>query len=271
MGGRLVASRLIAVVSAWYVVWSGSKWTVTLAYPATSWRTSRLFFSAAASAMARVLRAVSRRVPSSARSAESPNGWVLPSGVEGGAGMCAHKNSVEDAGHEAGADQSHASQADCPAGDDGGGGEIPGREVVFDRVDGAWKIDVFLGAPGAREAGRRVRHVEQQKQSPGQGEEEGGHDVRVELRKRDVGHVPQVGAIKPVGERVDRNCEGGGQDDHRERRPEAVGEEAGGEGPCGRSLGGIRRRRPSGCDGVAEEGDEGDGQQKHCRDAGQPR
>src|ERR1700682_3478107 len=77
MGGRLVASRLSAGVSAWYVVWSRSKWTVTLAYPATAWRTSRRFFSAAARAMARVLRAVAGRVARSAGAGGGPRGGVV--------------------------------------------------------------------------------------------------------------------------------------------------------------------------------------------------
>src|SRR5216683_3752797 len=104
-----------------------------------AWRTSRRFFSAAASAMARVLSAVSRRVPSSARSAETPSAWVFTLWFEDDGGMCAHKNGVEDARHDAGAQEAHACNPYRPARDDGGGGEVPGREVVLDCVDGASK------------------------------------------------------------------------------------------------------------------------------------
>src|SRR5712664_767687 len=236
-----------------------------------AWRTSRRFFSAAASAMARVLRAVSRRVPSSARSAESPSAWVFTLGFEDGGGMCAHKNGVEDAGDEAGTQEAHACNRYRPARDDGGGGEVPGREVVFDRVDRAWKVDVVPGVAGAREAGCRVRHVEEEQQAPGEGEKGGCDDVRVQLRERDVGHVRQVGVVEPVGEWVDREQEGCGQDDHGERGPEAVGEEAGGESQLWRAVGWICLRRAGGRDGVAEKRDEGDRQQKDCDGAGEPR
>src|SRR5258708_3025795 len=142
-----------------------------------AWRTSRRFFSAAARAMARVLRAVSRRVPSSARSAESPSAWVLTFGFEDGGGMCAHKNGVEDARHEAGAQQANACNPYRPTRDYGRGGEVPGREVVFDCVDGASKVDVVPGVARVRETSSRVRHVQQQKQSPWQGEDQRGDDV----------------------------------------------------------------------------------------------
>jgi hypothetical protein len=47
--------------------------------------------------------------------------------------MCAHKDGVEDARHEADAEESHARQSDRPARDDGGGDEVPGREVASER------------------------------------------------------------------------------------------------------------------------------------------
>src|SRR5258708_36652380 len=119
--------------------------------------------------MARVLRAVWRRVPSSARSAESPSAWVFTLGFENGGGMCAHKNGVEDARDEAGTQDSHACNRYRPARDDGGGGEGPGREVVFDRVDRAWKVDGVPGAAGAGQAACRVRDVGEEQQPPGEG------------------------------------------------------------------------------------------------------
>src|SRR6202171_1321091 len=274
MGGRLVASRLIAVVSAWYVVWSGSKWTVTLAYPATAWRTSRRFFSAAARAMARVLRAVSRRVPSSARSAESPSGWVLTVvalGVEGGAGMCAHKNGVEDARHDADADEPDAREPDRPARDDGGGGEIPGREVVLDCIDRASQVEKVLGVAGAGEAGSGMRHVHQEQQSPGERADEEGDGARVEVRERVVDYVPQMGVVERGGQRADRPEERDRQQGDGDRGPETIGEESGGRGPLRRAVRGVCFRGAGGCDGVAEEGDEGDGQQECGEEAGEPR
>src|SRR5216683_1393793 len=115
IGGRLAASRLMAAPRPSGVVWSGSKCTVTPVYPATAWRTSRRFFNAAASAIARVFSAVSSRVPSSASSAVSPSGWIRTRGagrVEGGGGICAHKDGVEDAREEADAQQPHARHRD---------------------------------------------------------------------------------------------------------------------------------------------------------------
>jgi hypothetical protein len=55
--------------------------------------------------------------------------------------MCAHKDGVEDAGHDAKAEEADAREPDRPSGDDGGGGEIPSREVVFDGVDRASKVE----------------------------------------------------------------------------------------------------------------------------------
>src|SRR3981081_2794877 len=169
-----------------------------------AWRTSRRFFSAAASAMARVLRAVSRRVPSSASSAASPRAWILTLGLEGGAGMCAHKDGVEDAGHDADAEEPDAREPDRPARDDGGGGEIPGREVVLDCVDRASQVEKVLGVAGAGEAGSGVRHVEEEQESPGEGEDEKGDGVRVEVRERVVDYVPEMGVVERGGQRADR-------------------------------------------------------------------
>src|SRR5260370_20668861 len=93
------------------VVWSGSKCTVTPVYPATAWRTSRRFFKAAASAIARAFSAVSSRVPTSASSALSPSGWILTLRAgrgEGGGGICAPKDGVLDAPDEADPEHPHA-------------------------------------------------------------------------------------------------------------------------------------------------------------------
>src|SRR5207249_11564069 len=125
--GRLADSRLIAAPSEPTVAWSGSKCTVRLAYPATACLTSRRLRRAAASAMARVFRAVSSRDPSSARRAVSPSGLIrtlLPPvrrfGPEGGGGISGHKDGVEHARHDADGGERRAGEGDCPGGDDRG-------------------------------------------------------------------------------------------------------------------------------------------------------
>jgi hypothetical protein len=55
--------------------------------------------------------------------------------------MCAHKNGVEEARHEADAEQPNARQADRPSRDDGGGHDIPGREIPPDASDRRGKIE----------------------------------------------------------------------------------------------------------------------------------
>src|SRR5437867_182337 len=94
--------------------------------------------------MARVLSAVSRREPSSARSAVSPSGWIrtlairpmagsdFGRGFERGAGMCADKDGVEDAGQDTNTEQAGAREPDRPGGHHRGCGHVPGREVAPD-------------------------------------------------------------------------------------------------------------------------------------------
>src|SRR5258708_22501461 len=173
----------MAAPSASCVVWSGSKCTVTVAYPATAWRTSRRFFSAVASAMALVFSAVSRRVPSSARSAVSPSGNVRTRGagrrVEGGGGMCAHKNGVDGARQEADAKKPDASDRDHPRRDHRGGGEVPGRKVALDVADRLRKVEQLHRSARRRETTRAMRHEKQQEEAPWPGEHEQPRDVRV--------------------------------------------------------------------------------------------
>src|SRR4029077_20601516 len=213
-------------------VWSGSKCTVTPVYPATVWRTSRRFFSAAARAMARVLSAVSSRVPSSARSAVSPSGWTRNLVVERGGGMCAHKGGGEDAGHDANAQQGNAGQTHSPGGDDGGGGKVPGREIAQDSADGSRKVEEVDRTAAGREANRRVRHQQQHGEPPGQGQDEPGGQVGVQAPKRRVGDVPQVSRLDPPAQRCQGQREWGCDEKHRDRDPEAVGEQTARQRPA---------------------------------------
>src|SRR5229473_4006403 len=180
IGGRFAASLLIAAPSASCVVWSGSKCTVTVAYPATVWRTSRRFFNAVASAMALVFRAVSRRVPSSARSAVSPSGYVRTRGagrrVERGGGMCAHKNGVDGAWQEADAKKPDASDRHHPRRDHRGGGEVPGRKVTLHVADRLRKVEELHRSARRCETTRAMGHEKQHEKAPGQGEHEQRRD-----------------------------------------------------------------------------------------------
>src|SRR5229473_7759279 len=210
IGGRFAASLLMAAVSASCVVWSGSKCTVTVAYPATVWRTSRRFFNAVASAMALVFRAVSRRVPSSARSAVSPSGYVRTRGagrrVERGGGMCAHKNGVDGARQEADANEPDASHGNHPRRHHRRCGEVPGRKVALHLADRLRKVEQLNWSARPREATRAMGHEKQQEKAPRQGDHEQRCDVRVSTRKRDQ-----------VRERVHRE-----RADREPRRPRAT-------------------------------------------------
>src|SRR4029077_16137307 len=133
-------------------------------YPATAWRTSRRFFNAAASAMARVFSAVSSRVPSSASGAVSPSGWIRTRGargvgrVEGGGGICADKDGVEDARKEAHAEQPDARDPDDPGGDDSGRHHITEGKVSLHTAQRRWKVKQVSRPPSRREPARGVRH-----------------------------------------------------------------------------------------------------------------
>src|SRR5947208_6391206 len=181
--GRLAASRLIAAPSEPTVAWSGSKCTVTLAYPATACLTSRRLRRAAASAMARVFRAVSSRDPSSARRAVSPSGLIRTLGpplrrfcTEGGGGISAHKDGVEHARHDADAEERGAGEADRPGGDDRGDGDIPGGEVPPHAAQRRSEIKEVSGALRRGVARCRVRHEQQHDDAPRQSEDENGGD-----------------------------------------------------------------------------------------------
>src|ERR1700686_1764763 len=95
--------------------------------------------------------------------------------------MCADKNGVEHTWHEAGAEQARARQAHSPRGDDGGGGEVPGGEVVRDVANRCREIEEVSRATRVREARRGVWHVDQEEEPPGEREDECGQDVGLEL------------------------------------------------------------------------------------------
>src|SRR5260370_35605119 len=177
----------MAATSASCVVWSGSKCTVTVAYPATAWRTSRRFFKAVASEIALVFGAVSRRVPSSARGAGSRSGYVRTGGtgrrVERGGGMCAHKKGVDSARQEADAKKPDASDRDHPRRDHRGGGEVPGRKVALHLADRLRKVEQLHRSARRGEATRAMGHEKQQEKAPRHDDHEQRRQVRVSTRK----------------------------------------------------------------------------------------
>src|SRR5207247_6974357 len=130
-------------------------------------RTSRRFCSAAASAMARVLSAVSRRLPSSATSAVSPRGWMRTLTLERCGGMCAHKNGVEDARHDSDAQEPRAGEADRPGGHDRAHDHVPGREIATNPAQRGCEVEEVGGLAAGREGGRRMVEDEQRDQAPG--------------------------------------------------------------------------------------------------------
>src|SRR6266851_4091011 len=209
IGGRLAASRLMAAPRTSGVVWSGSKCTVTPVYPATAWRTSRRFFKAVASAIARVFSAVSSRVPSSASSAVSPSGWILTRGagrVEGGGGICAHKDGVEDAREEADAEQPYARDSDDPCGHDRGRDQVPDRKIALDVAERGPKVEQIPRPPRRGETARPMRHQDQQQQAPREREQQSRFNVRKYLGLR-VAHWPRMGAADRIGQRIQRHDE----------------------------------------------------------------
>src|SRR5437773_2012473 len=270
IGGRFAASRLIAAANESWVAWSGSKWTVTLAYPATVWRTSRLFFRAVASAIARVLSAVSSRVPSSASSAASPSGWIRNLGVERGAGMGAHKDGVEDAGHDAGAENPDAGNPYRPRCDDGGGGEIPRREVASHTSDRRRKVEQVDRPSAGGKAHRGMRNHEQHDEAPGQSQDEGGGHAGVDLRHRSVAGVPHVSLVNQGRQRAPRERKRRRDQHQGDGDPEAFREKTDGKPPARKPAGWISGRRASGFHCVAEQRHEGDWQQRDHEHANQP-
>src|SRR5258708_20074167 len=147
--------------------------------------------------MARVLRAVSSRVPSSASSAVSPSGWIRTrvargaGGGEGGGGICGHKDGVEDAWKEADAEQADAGYRDDPRSHDRRRDQVPGRKIALHPAQGSRQVEKVPGPPGRREATRPMRHEKEQQQTPWQGEQHCRDDWRVSL-----------GKLNRVGERV---------------------------------------------------------------------
>src|SRR5438477_12524021 len=184
MGGRLAASRLMAAPKESAVACSGSKCTVTLAYPAIAWCTSRRFFSAAASAIARVLSAVSSRVPSSARTAASPSGWTRIFTGERCGGMCADKDGVEHARHDPDAQHAGAREPDCPTGDDRGRRHVPRHEIAAHSAQRGGEVEQVARPTACCEPRRGVRHEKERDEPPRKGQREKRDDVRVRLTQR---------------------------------------------------------------------------------------
>src|SRR6266581_1428472 len=225
MGGRLAARRLIAAPSTSSVVWSGSKCTVTLAYPAIACLTSRRFCSAAASAMARVLSAVSSREPSSARSAVSPSWWMRTRGER-------------------------------PCGHDRSGGDVPGREVLPHSADRGREVEQVERSAAECKAHDRVRYEHQQDQAPGQSQDEGGANQRVNVRQDSVADVPEVGTVQAVGKRIQGQDEGRGQEQEQQCGPETVRQEADRQLPWWGTLSGTCPGGSRRADRVPEHRDE---------------
>src|SRR2546421_12678648 len=116
--------------------------------------------------MARVLRAVSRRVPSSATNAVSPSGWMRTRTVERRGGMCAHKDGVEDAGDDSNAEQARACKPDGPACDDRRRDDIPPREIAPDAADSRGEVEQIARSSARGKRRRGVREDEQRDETP---------------------------------------------------------------------------------------------------------
>src|SRR5437588_12641857 len=186
MGGRLAARRLMAAPKESGVACSGSKCTVTLAYPAIAWRTSRRFFSAAARGIAGWLSRVPSRVPTSASKAVSPRAWIRTRGAGGrlerGGGMCAHKNGVERAWQEPDAQKPDARQRHDPGCHHRGSHHVPRRKVAPDLAQCSWKVEQVSRASRGGESARAMRHEQQQEQAPWQCEQKRRGDAGVDRR-----------------------------------------------------------------------------------------
>src|SRR5947207_15143035 len=268
IGGRLLASRRMAAASATWVTWSGSNCTVTLAAPATACRTSRRFFRAEASAIERVLTAVSSRVPSSARSAVSPSGWMRTLTVERCGGMCAHKDGVEDAGHDFDAQQPGAREPDGPPRDDGRRRYVPGHEVAALVAGGSGEVEEIRRLAAGGKGSDRVRQHEQRDEPPGEGQSEQREDVRVELGQGRIAGRPNPGAQQQRGERIPGERKGSHRQGDSEGSPNPVGQQTPRQPPRRRSLRRVLLRRPRGGDRVSQPDDEEKGQQGRDHDAG---
>src|SRR5437899_12553978 len=112
--------------------------------------------------MARVLIAVSRRVPSSASRAVSPSGWMRTRTVERCGGMCAHKNGVEDAGDDSHTQKARACEPDRPARHEGGPRHVPRGEIATDATNRRAEDEKVSWRYGG---GKRRRGVMQDEQS----------------------------------------------------------------------------------------------------------
>src|SRR5438067_1054762 len=121
----------------------------------------------------------------SARTALSPSGSTRTltrglgrAGSERRGGMCAHKDGVEHAGDEAHAEQANACNPDGPGGHDRGDDHVPRGEVTPQRVQRGDRVEQVARIATRRESRRRTRYEEQHHESPRQGEDEDGKDVR---------------------------------------------------------------------------------------------
>src|SRR5213593_2783437 len=261
-GGRFLARRAIATASASRVIWSGSNCTVTVPWPATARRTSRRLCRAAARAMARVLSAVSRRVPSSARSAVSPSGWTRTRTPERCGGMCAHKDGVEDSGHDSDAQQSRACDADRPRRDDCGHDHVPGREVPAHAADRGGDVEQVAEPAGGREPRDGVWEKEQHEQSP--------DEKQWDEYQRAADKIAEARSDRRRQRRV-RDHERSRGERQQKRYPGAVVEQTRGPPPPWRPIRAIQLRRAHGEDGVSEQGDEKQGKQRHGDKSHRPR
>src|SRR5581483_3577130 len=256
--GRFAASRLIAPPSDSCVVCSGSKCTVTLAYAATAWRTSRRLRSAAPSAIARVFSAVSRRDPSSATRAVSPSGWIRILCVERAGGMRAHKDRVEDAGREPDAEERRARKADGPRRDNRGDRHIPGGEIAAHRAQRAGVVEERRGRAARGEPRHRVRHHEQHRDAPWQRNDERRRGGCLDVEDR-TARAPQRRRVECARDRDCDQDERSSDDGDRSQDAHAIGKEAPAEPPGRRS---VARGAARACDRVTEDRDHTERQQR---------
>src|SRR5437660_4054479 len=154
--------------------------------------------------MARVLIAVSRRVPSSASRAVSPSGWMRTRTVERCGGMCAHKNGVEDAGDDSHTQKARACEPDRPARDDGGRRQVPRGEIATDATNRGGEVEKVGWLSGGGKRRRGVRKDEQCDQPPRKRKREKRDHMRVDASHRRVAHRRGAGVEERGRQRVPR-------------------------------------------------------------------
>ena len=101
----------------------------------------------------------------------------------GGGGMCADKDGVEHARHDADAEQADTGEPDRPSCHDRGGGQVPRSEVAAHRSHRGRKVEqIEWVATGCKTHGR-VRNQYQHENPPRQRQNESGGDDCVHMRE----------------------------------------------------------------------------------------